>query len=115
MRYLHFSTKIGFGKSIPNAHSAESCHGGVDYLDYQEHFHGNIYCLLQSPLLVCIVKFINYLQCRCVDSAIHSHFALNSPLQILIMATGMRELLGVPPSTASTSDSVLLIIDAQNE
>lgn len=31
------------------------------------------------------------------------------------MAKGMRELLGVPPSTASTSDSVLLIIDAQNE
>lgn len=31
------------------------------------------------------------------------------------MASTFRQLLGVPPSTASSSDSVLLIIDAQNE
>lgn len=31
------------------------------------------------------------------------------------MVNSFRELLGVPPSTASTSDSALLIIDAQNE
>ena len=31
------------------------------------------------------------------------------------MATTFRQVLGVPPSTASPSDSVLLIIDAQNE
>ncbi|KAL3422662.1 isochorismatase family protein [Phlyctema vagabunda] len=31
------------------------------------------------------------------------------------MAKAFRELVGVPPSTASTSDSVLVIIDAQNE
>jgi hypothetical protein len=31
------------------------------------------------------------------------------------MAIGFRELIGVPPSTASTEDSVLVIIDAQNE
>jgi nicotinamidase-related amidase len=31
------------------------------------------------------------------------------------MASSFRSLLGVPPSTASTSDSALLIIDAQNE
>lgn len=31
------------------------------------------------------------------------------------MATSFRQLLGVPPSTASPSDSALLIIDAQNE
>lgn len=32
------------------------------------------------------------------------------------MATkSFRDLLGVPPSTASTSDSALIIIDAQNE
>ncbi|KAF4446836.1 putative amidases related to nicotinamidase [Fusarium austroafricanum] len=30
-------------------------------------------------------------------------------------ATSFRELVGVPPSTASPSDSVLIIIDAQNE
>lgn len=32
-----------------------------------------------------------------------------------IMAKAFRELIGVPPSTASTEDSVLVIIDAQNE
>lgn len=31
------------------------------------------------------------------------------------MAKGFRELIGVSPSTASTKDSVLIIIDAQNE
>ncbi|KAH8816945.1 Isochorismatase-like protein [Xylogone sp. PMI_703] len=31
------------------------------------------------------------------------------------MAKSFRELVGVPPSTASTQDSVLVIIDAQNE
>jgi hypothetical protein len=31
------------------------------------------------------------------------------------MAKGFRELLGVAPSAASTKDSVLIIIDAQNE
>lgn len=31
------------------------------------------------------------------------------------MAKSFRELIGVQPSTASTSDSVLIIIDAQNE
>jgi len=31
------------------------------------------------------------------------------------MAKGFRELIGVPPSTASTKDSILVIIDAQNE
>ena len=31
------------------------------------------------------------------------------------MAQSFRQLLGVPPSTASPTDSVLLIIDAQNE
>lgn len=31
------------------------------------------------------------------------------------MASSFRELIGVPPSTASTKDSVLVIIDAQNE
>jgi|SRR5690242_14303613 len=31
------------------------------------------------------------------------------------MATSFRQLLGVPPSTASPTDSALLIIDAQNE
>ncbi|CZS93070.1 related to amidases related to nicotinamidase [Rhynchosporium agropyri] len=31
------------------------------------------------------------------------------------MAKAFRELIGVSPSTASTSDSVLVIIDAQNE
>lgn len=32
------------------------------------------------------------------------------------MATkSFRDLLGIPPSTASTSDSALVIIDAQNE
>ncbi|KKY30204.1 putative isochorismatase family [Diaporthe ampelina] len=31
------------------------------------------------------------------------------------MAKSFRELIGVPPSTASTKDSVLVIIDAQNE
>lgn len=31
------------------------------------------------------------------------------------MTTTFRQLLGVPPSTASPSDSALLIIDAQNE
>jgi nicotinamidase-related amidase len=31
------------------------------------------------------------------------------------MAKSFRQLLGVPPSTASTSDSALLLIDAQNE
>lgn len=30
-------------------------------------------------------------------------------------ATSLREFLGVTPSTASTSDSTLIIIDAQNE
>lgn len=30
-------------------------------------------------------------------------------------APSFRELIGVPPSTASTSDSTLIIIDAQNE
>ncbi|RYP68978.1 hypothetical protein DL770_008328 [Monosporascus sp. CRB-9-2] len=30
-------------------------------------------------------------------------------------AKSFRQILGVPPSTASTSDSVLVIIDAQNE
>lgn len=30
-------------------------------------------------------------------------------------ATSFRQLIGVPPSTASTSDSTLIIIDAQNE
>lgn len=31
------------------------------------------------------------------------------------MVKSFREIIGVPPSTASTGDSVLLIIDAQNE
>ncbi|KAF4627284.1 hypothetical protein G7Y89_g10871 [Cudoniella acicularis] len=31
------------------------------------------------------------------------------------MTKSFRELIGIPPSTASTSDSVLIIIDAQNE
>lgn len=31
------------------------------------------------------------------------------------MAKSFRELVGVSPSTASTQDSVLVIIDAQNE
>jgi len=31
------------------------------------------------------------------------------------MAKGFRELIGVQPSTASVKDSVLVIIDAQNE
>lgn len=31
------------------------------------------------------------------------------------MAPSFRELAGIPPSTASPSDSVLIIIDAQNE
>jgi hypothetical protein len=31
------------------------------------------------------------------------------------MGIGFRELIGIPPSTASTKDSVLVIIDAQNE
>jgi hypothetical protein len=31
------------------------------------------------------------------------------------MAKAFRELIGVSPSTASTKDSVLVIIDAQNE
>ncbi|KAF2008944.1 Isochorismatase hydrolase [Aaosphaeria arxii CBS 175.79] len=31
------------------------------------------------------------------------------------MASSFRQLLGVPPSTASTTDSALVIIDAQNE
>jgi len=31
------------------------------------------------------------------------------------MAKGLLELMGVSPSTASTNDSVLVIIDAQNE
>jgi nicotinamidase-related amidase len=31
------------------------------------------------------------------------------------MATSFRQILGVPPSTASPKDSALLIIDAQNE
>jgi nicotinamidase-related amidase len=31
------------------------------------------------------------------------------------MAKSFRELVGIPPSTASTKDSVLVIIDAQNE
>jgi hypothetical protein len=31
------------------------------------------------------------------------------------MAKAFRELVGIPPSTASTKDSVLIIIDAQNE
>ncbi|KAE8454681.1 hypothetical protein EG329_000304 [Mollisiaceae sp. DMI_Dod_QoI] len=31
------------------------------------------------------------------------------------MAKGFRELVGITPSTASTEDSVLVIIDAQNE
>ena len=31
------------------------------------------------------------------------------------MAKAFRELIGVGPSTASTKDSVLVIIDAQNE
>ncbi|EUC45644.1 hypothetical protein COCMIDRAFT_95020 [Bipolaris oryzae ATCC 44560] len=31
------------------------------------------------------------------------------------MAPSFREIVGIPPSTASTSDSALLIIDAQNE
>ncbi len=31
------------------------------------------------------------------------------------MAKGLREILGAAPSTASTKDSVLVIIDAQNE
>jgi hypothetical protein len=31
------------------------------------------------------------------------------------MAKAFRELIGVPPSNASTKDSVLVIIDAQNE
>lgn len=30
-------------------------------------------------------------------------------------AKAFRELIGVAPSTASTKDSVLIIIDAQNE
>jgi hypothetical protein len=31
------------------------------------------------------------------------------------MAKSFRELVGIPASTASTEDSILLIIDAQNE
>jgi nicotinamidase-related amidase len=31
------------------------------------------------------------------------------------MALSFRQLAGVPPSTASTTDSVLIIIDAQGE
>jgi len=31
------------------------------------------------------------------------------------MAKAFRELIGVQPSTASTKDSILVIIDAQNE
>lgn len=31
------------------------------------------------------------------------------------MAKSFRDFIGVPPSTASTKDSVLVIIDAQNE
>jgi hypothetical protein len=31
------------------------------------------------------------------------------------MAKAFRELIGISPSTASTKDSVLIIIDAQNE
>lgn len=31
------------------------------------------------------------------------------------MAKAFRELIGVQPSTASVNDSVLIIIDAQNE
>jgi hypothetical protein len=31
------------------------------------------------------------------------------------MAKAIREILGAAPSTASTKDSVLVIIDAQNE
>lgn len=30
-------------------------------------------------------------------------------------AKSFRQIVGVPPSTASTTDSVLVIIDAQNE
>merc|ERR1712098_928332 len=37
------------------------------------------------------------------------------PDQKDIMAKAFRELIGVGPSTASTKDSVLVIIDAQNE
>jgi nicotinamidase-related amidase len=36
-------------------------------------------------------------------------------LVVIEMAKGFRELVGAPPSTASTSDSALIIIDAQNE
>lgn len=35
--------------------------------------------------------------------------------QTVTMAQSFRQIIGVPPSTASTKDSVLLIIDAQNE
>jgi len=34
---------------------------------------------------------------------------------LFTMAESFRELIGVPPSKASTKDSVLVIIDAQNE
>jgi hypothetical protein len=34
---------------------------------------------------------------------------------LFTMAKSFRELIGVPPSKASTKDSVLIIIDAQNE
>jgi hypothetical protein len=40
---------------------------------------------------------------------------LIASFQSFTMAKSMREILGVSPSTATTSDSVLLIIDAQNE
>lgn len=56
---------------------------------------------------------------------IAAHFLFNNTVPILLyeknvpkainMAQSFRQLLGVPPSTASPSDSTLIIIDAQNE
>lgn len=39
----------------------------------------------------------------------------SSRLQASIMAVSFRSLIGIQPSPASTEDSVLIIIDAQNE
>merc|ERR1711964_474173 len=43
------------------------------------------------------------------------HFAVSTSAATPTMVSSFRQLLGVPASTASPSDSVLFIIDAQNE
>ena len=43
------------------------------------------------------------------------HPRTSTSTSLYTMAKSFRELVGIPASTASTKDSVLVIIDAQNE